>query len=1675
MRTGEEADMKSNSIIQRAAVLALLIVVAGGCVPMPADAVERVFEVRLSGSANDAEEGPLGTVALNEPVLDLGGLYRRVGLRFTGISIPQNAGITRAYIEFTVAGSDSSNTTLTIEAQAADNPVEFTASAMNIRERVTYATSVDWYINYAWQTENAVHQSAELKDLVQKIVNRSGWSAGNAMVFVITSNDEIFRRAKSWDLDPNKAPKLHIEYTANIIEVPIIASSDDVYQYYYNPMSGGYPVYNSHTFQMAGSTYNYPALRFQNVDIPQGAVINYACFKFTAKQDRAAESGYFRIFGEKRLNPPTFATGGSYNNPDFPYMRRNSSPPVKTSNYATWSGFPAWVTDQVYSSVDIKSVVQEIVGQPGWDTSVKSMAFLLSPMGGSPARYAWSFDGDPAKAPVLYVEYGQVDGGGYSSPAVMLVSNSELGRSCFEGGTAEGQTFSLINSGGSAMNYTRTVTSTKGTAWLSVFPTVASGTLGPGEEQNFTVNFNTTGLASGTYEAFITFTDPLAVPTEKVVRVSLSVMKEGTISCGDIPLYTQNISSPAVMILLDLSGSMTWEVDLVKETDVLPETPNLSPVVQEIVNREGWAPGNAITFIVEKVSGTDYRKARSYDGFNPSKPVLTLSYDDGSGVKSFETSIMRSTDDGDAYSAIPFNATGGSLLLAAGGNGYGAVLRFDGLSIPKGATIIDARIRFVPYETRSGPITVKFRAHASDNSPTFSTAAYPQLFESSRPRTTAEVIWEMEPWTGVTIETKVSVAKTVISELVKDSSISWGFGSWASDGSAYYLPANDYTKIHVGCNPHTGEHQARLQAAVAGLTTYSSTPFSPSIIAGKKYFAKETGEWDPVANLNIGTKYVEAECQPKFLIQITDGQGNVDSTNENVMARTHLLADQGVTPIGIGFGVPQGEQEQIYAFADVANTRGKAASDDNLYAMHPEDETGKAIPYIATSKDELVNAFRTIMSNVKGAVFYGSAPAATTSTDLGDTVILSSFNAGNWTGNVQAISKAPDGTWKEIQWEAKNEVPATRSVWTVDGSGNTIAYTDSTLAGDSYLCKDIGDIINSTPVVVGPPPYFYKYDNYPAFKRQHAVTFPRAKTVYVGSNDGLLHAFNLADGSEKWAFLTPSLHAKLDTAATNPLTDPCSGSYCHQYLLDGSPQVADVYARFGGYSDVWRTLLVVGQRQGGTTYTALDVTSGDSPSPSNSDPAKFLWELADTDLGESWADAAIERVAYPAAGQNASAWGVFVSSGYAPNRNNQFSKEGFLYGVQADTGAGLWSDGQNTINKVKLISEKRRLDYKNLSTSHFVPGEIVTGGTSGATALVVSVVVNADPTGTLYVTNSQGTFQNSEPLAGSLGHNAQVNGTLQLVEAGQPNNALNSPVTANFNPGDGKEDCVYVGDLYGTMFRVDNIGKGQTPSVSRLFKFNPYPTTPDITPIRGKASTAFSDTADMIWVYYGTGRYETAADKINITTQYFFGLKDYATRRETALKLLDLTALEARFTTVAIGGVSRTVRTIAGANPAGNSWALKLYSGQSGWNGPMIGGSERVFTKPLVVGGIVFFTTFIPDSDQCTGSGDTWVFALDYKTGLPPANPAFDLNGDGKFNDADKLTIDGSKVMPVGIYVGRGVGSHPVLHKDTLFVTTSSPQYQLGAPGAGANPTGLNALRVNIPQNRIRVESWKHN
>jgi Tfp pilus tip-associated adhesin PilY1 len=114
---------------------------------------------------------------------------------------------------------------------------------------------------------------------------------------------------------------------------------------------------------------------------------------------------------------------------------------------------------------------------------------------------------------------------------------------------------------------------------------------------------------------------------------------------------------------------------------------------------------------------------------------------------------------------------------------------------------------------------------------------------------------------------------------------------------------------------------------------------------------------------------------------------------------------------------------------------------------------------------------------------------------------------------------------------------------------------------------------------------------------------------------------------------------------------------------------------------------------------------------------------------------------------------------------------------------------------------------------------------------------------------------------------------------------------------------------------------------------------------------------------------------------------------------------------------------------------------------------------------IVFFTTFIPDVDICTGSGDAYLFVVDYNSGLAPSHPVFDINADGIIDENDKIDDgNGNMITPVGMYIGRGTPSRPVVFKDTIFVTLSAP--------ASTGNNGLFHTKWG-PRKAPRVESWK--
>ena len=169
--------------------------------------------VPIAASADDAEQSG-GTVALANPVLKIvnrAGVNQTVGLRFAGLSIPKGATIQNAYIQFQCNTRTTAAASLTIEGQAADNPVTFAKITNNISSRPRTTADVAW-VPAPWATvgeHGSDEQTADLSSVMQELVNRAGWASGNAMVFIITGTG--VRTAESFN--GTFAPVLHVDYS----------------------------------------------------------------------------------------------------------------------------------------------------------------------------------------------------------------------------------------------------------------------------------------------------------------------------------------------------------------------------------------------------------------------------------------------------------------------------------------------------------------------------------------------------------------------------------------------------------------------------------------------------------------------------------------------------------------------------------------------------------------------------------------------------------------------------------------------------------------------------------------------------------------------------------------------------------------------------------------------------------------------------------------------------------------------------------------------------------------------------------------------------------------------------------------------------------------------------------------------------------------------------------------------------------------------------------------------------------------------------------------------------------------------------------------------------------------------------------------------------------------------
>ncbi len=216
-------------------------------------------------------------------------------------------------------------------------------------------------------------------------------------------------------------------------------------------------------------------------------------------------------------------------------------------------------------------------------------------------------------------------------------------------------------------------------------------------------------------------------------------------------------------------------------------------------------------------------------------------------------------------------------------------------------------------------------------------------------------------------------------------------------------------------------------------------------------------------------------------------------------------------------------------------------------------------------------------------------------------------------GIIDCANTADIGVWRlnyiRGDWSHEEKNPTRTDADTLRSSDPAVGIfrnrthlnkkTQVKIAPDPWL---LGDIVNSNPAYVSDENY--RYDKLSAadggtlYKQFVTDNATRRKMVYVGANDGMLHGFDATSGIDGGK----EILAYIPNAVYNGLNGLSSPSYTHQYLVDGSPRIADAF--IGG---AWHTLLVSTTGAGGKAVFALDATN-----PSSFGGSNVLWELSDT-------------------------------------------------------------------------------------------------------------------------------------------------------------------------------------------------------------------------------------------------------------------------------------------------------------------------------------------------------------------------------------------------------------------------------------------------------------------------------
>ncbi|MCO5398438.1 pilus assembly protein [Ralstonia soli] len=482
-----------------------------------------------------------------------------------------------------------------------------------------------------------------------------------------------------------------------------------------------------------------------------------------------------------------------------------------------------------------------------------------------------------------------------------------------------------------------------------------------------------------------------------------------------------------------------------------------------------------------------------------------------------------------------------------------------------------------------------------------------------------------------------------------------------------------------------------------------STPVSQTC---QKNFVLLATDGNPTGKTD-GSMWAMSDQQSTY--NANTGQWTFSKAANDVFSQVTALRSTSIKGYGSPFDI------QTYVVG-MGSTVANPASVAVLNQMAKLGGTGNA--YLASDSATLQQSFQSIAADITSKVAAASAVSLNAgSWGTGTALYQAKFSSGDWSGQLLAYAINADGSLGSQLWDAGKQinaqnwdtgrqiltykpsaalgargipfrwpvVPASPTSTELDAAQSTklnynanqttndgygaqrVSYLRGNTANEANTCPSctpsfrnrptsrLGDIVHSSPNYVGAPAFNYPDNFESASYSAFASTWSkRTPMIYVGANDGMLHAINATTGNEVMGYVPAAVYSNLST-----LTAP---AYSHQYFVDGAITVGDAF-----YKSAWHTMLAGALAAGGQGIFALDVT----------DPSKFSestasqiarWEFTDAndaDMGYSFGQPLIVKT-------NNGRWSVIVANGYNSTQGDGAASttgHAVLFVLDAETGA----------------------------------------------------------------------------------------------------------------------------------------------------------------------------------------------------------------------------------------------------------------------------------------------------------------------------------------------------------------------------------------------------------------------